>query len=87
MISRNVAESVAERKVSRRKLVRDSALTASALALASQIDVDRVGRVRGVPSPRCELVVRAKRVGQVGEEHPPQVRPGLSCLRGSKAPQ
>ena len=38
MVSTDNLAAVAERKVSRRRLVRDSALTAGALALASQID-------------------------------------------------
>ena len=39
MVSIGSVSAVAERKVSRRRLVRDSALTAGALALTSQIDV------------------------------------------------
>ena len=39
MDSTGILSPEAERKVSRRRLVRDSALTAGALALASQIDV------------------------------------------------
>ena len=38
MVSSDKLSAVAEHKVSRRRLVRDSALTAGALALASQID-------------------------------------------------